>query len=103
MKTTQLVGLFAAISLAIVGWAQPAPPPDQAPVPADAPPPTGDAIASPETQVAASPPATISPGAAEVIKLASSGVTEDVVLAYVNNSQYIFSLSSEDVIYLKDV
>src|SRR5437764_15124790 len=91
MRIKLWMGLFAAVSLAAPGWAQPAPPPE------------GEALAAPETQLAASPPANISPGAAEVIKLASSGVTEDVVVAYVNNSQYQFNLSAGDVVYMKDV
>ncbi len=46
---------------------------------------------------------TLSPGAAEVVKLAQSGVSDDVVLAYVQNSQAAFTLSSDNVVYLKDV
>jgi hypothetical protein len=54
---------------------------------------------------AVTPPAAvnISPAAAEVLRLSESGVGEEVVLAYVKNSQTAFSLTSEDVLYLRDV
>jgi hypothetical protein len=47
--------------------------------------------------------ANLSPGAAEVVRLAGSGVGDDVVLAYIQNSQAPFSLSADNVLYLKDV
>jgi hypothetical protein len=47
--------------------------------------------------------ANVSAAAAEVIRLAGSGVGEDVVLAYIQNSRATFSLSVDDVLYLKDV
>jgi hypothetical protein len=47
--------------------------------------------------------ANISPSAAEVVRLASSGVGQDVVLAYVQNSKSQFNLSADDVLYLRDV
>lgn len=54
-------------------------------------------------QVQAAAPASLSPNAAEVLKLASSGVGDDVVLAFVQNSQLRFNLSADDVLYLRDV
>ena len=51
----------------------------------------------------AAAPANLSPGAAEVVRLAGSGVGDDVVLAYIQNSQAPFNLSADDVLYLKDV
>src|SRR5882757_4308927 len=45
----------------------------------------------------------LSPGAAEVVKLAQSGVSDDVVLAYIQNSQSTFTLSADSVVYLKDL
>jgi hypothetical protein len=45
----------------------------------------------------------ISPAAAEVIRLAESGVGDDVVLAYIQNSQATFNLGADDVLYLRDV
>ena len=49
------------------------------------------------------PPANLSPGAAEVVRLAGSGVGDDVVLAYIQNSQAPFNLTADDVLYLKDI
>src|SRR5271167_790368 len=45
----------------------------------------------------------VSPPAAEVIKLASSGVGDDVVLAYIRNSQGVFELNADQLLYLKDI
>src|SRR5437764_9238323 len=61
---------------------------------------TEGANAAPATSSGA---ANLSAAAAEVIRLSGSGVGEDVVLAYVQNSQAPFSLSVDDVLYLKDV
>ena len=41
--------------------------------------------------------------AAEVIRLAESGVDEGVILAYVTNSPSTFNLSSDGIIYLNDI
>jgi hypothetical protein len=54
-------------------------------------------------QAQAAAPVNLSPGAAEVTRLASSGVGDDVVLAYIQNSQAPFNLSADDVLYLKDL
>jgi hypothetical protein len=51
----------------------------------------------------AAAPANLSPGAAEVVRLAGSGIGDDVVLAYIQNSQAPFNLSADDVLYLKDL
>jgi len=59
--------------------------------------------AAPPPAQAAPVQANLSPGAAEVVRLAQSGVSEDVVLAYVQNSQSTFNLSADDVVYLRDV
>ena len=48
-------------------------------------------------------PVSLSPGAAEVVRLAGSGVGDDVVIAYIQNSQAPFNLSADDVLYLKDI
>src|SRR6266446_3663095 len=48
-------------------------------------------------------PTDLSPPVTEVIKLAESGVGDDVVLAYIQNSQSIFNLSADDILYLRDV
>jgi len=54
-------------------------------------------------QVQAPVGANLSPGAAEVVRLAGSGVGDDVALAYIQNSQAPFNLSADNVLYLKDV
>jgi len=65
-----------------------------------------------QSQLAAAPaqiqggeavPANISPAAAEVVRLSESGVGDDVVLAYVQNSQTRFDLSADAILYLKDL
>ena len=43
-------------------------------------------IAEPQGQPQAAAGASLSPGAAEVVRLAGSGVGDDVVLAYIRNS-----------------
>lgn len=50
-------------------------------------------------------PDTIKPSAAlsEVIKLAQAGVDESVMLTYVTNSQNLFKLGADEIIYLKDI
>src|SRR5437660_283244 len=47
--------------------------------------------------------ANLSPAATEVVRLASGGVGDDVVLAYIQNSQSAFNLGADDVLYLRDV
>jgi hypothetical protein len=54
-------------------------------------------------QAQAAAPVNLSPGAAEVVRLAGSGVGDDVVVAYIQNSQAPFNLSADAVLYLKDV
>ena len=45
----------------------------------------------------------ISPATADVIRLAESSVGDDVVLAYIQNSQSTFDLGADDVLYLRDM
>jgi hypothetical protein len=45
----------------------------------------------------------LSSPALEVVKLAQAGVDESVMLTFVTNSQNVFNLSSDDIIYLNDV
>src|SRR6266511_928921 len=47
-------------------------------------------------------PSQLSTNAAEVVRLAESGVEQEVILAYVEGYQ-AFELSAEDLIYLKDL
>jgi hypothetical protein len=58
---------------------------------------------APQLPGTAAVPANISPGAAEVVRLAESGVGDDVVLAYIQNSQATFNLGADDVLYLRDL
>lgn len=53
--------------------------------------------------VAAPDAARLSPGAAEVVRLAQAGVDDTVVLGYVENSQAPFALTADDIVYLRDV
>jgi hypothetical protein len=48
-------------------------------------------------------PASVSPAVAEVLRLAESGVTDEVLLSYVRNVQTPFSLSADTILYLKDL
>jgi hypothetical protein len=57
-------------------------------------------ISTPDT---AAQSANLSGPAAEVAKLAQSGVDENVMLAYVNNSTSTFNLGSDQIIYLNDI
>ena len=45
----------------------------------------------------------LSEAASEVVKLASAGTSDDVILAYIQNVQSPFALSAANVIYLKDL
>ncbi len=51
----------------------------------------------------AAPDVALDPSAAELVRLAQSGVDEKVMLAYVNNSGRAFNLGSDQIIYLNDV
>src|SRR5262249_44120963 len=67
---------------------------------------TGQTDQNAALPMAASPaiaPTNIPPAIAEVIRLAESGVGDDVVLAYIQNSQVTFNLGADDVLYLRDV
>jgi hypothetical protein len=88
MKNAKWVGLVVALALPVVATYAQTP---EAPVPG----------APEQAQPAA--PVNLSPGAAEVVRLAGSGVGDDVVLAYIQNSQAAFALSADDVLYLKDI
>jgi hypothetical protein len=88
MKNTKWVGLVAALALPLLAAHAQTP---GAPVPGT------------PAQAQAAAPANLSPGAAEVVRLAGGGVGDDVVLAYIQNSQAPFNLSADDVLYLKDI
>ena len=88
MKNMKWVGLAVAVALPVLATYAQTP---EAPV-----------LGAPE-QAQATVPVNLSPGAAEVVRLAGSGVGDDVVLAYIQNSQAAFNLSADDVLYLKDI
>ena len=44
----------------------------------------------------------LSPAAGQVLNMAASGISSDVMLAYVQNATAPFNLSSDDVTYLRD-
>jgi hypothetical protein len=48
-------------------------------------------------------PSDLSPGLAEIIKLAQAHVDEDVILAYVKNSHQVFSPTADEILYLSDL
>src|SRR5213594_3082242 len=56
----------------------------------------------PEQAQAPSVPDNISPGVAEVMRLAEAGAGEDVVLAYIENAGSSFNLTVDQILYLKD-
>jgi hypothetical protein len=88
MKNTKWVGLVVALALPVLATYSQTP--------------GAPASGGPE-QAPAAVPVNLSPGAAEVVRLAGSGVGNDVVLAYIQNSQATFNLSADDVLYLKDI
>ena len=67
----------------------------------DAPP----ALAIERSVEPSAPPAStkISPAAGEIIKLAQSGVGEDVMLSYIDNAAQPFGLTSDGIVYLNDL
>src|SRR5439155_10018762 len=89
-KQARWLGLVGSVLLLLVQtYAQPAP---------------GPAAATPVAEQKSNPvPASISPGAAEVIRLAQSGVGEDVIKAYIENSASGFELSADHILYLRDL
>ena len=54
-------------------------------------------------QPTASVPASITPAVAAVLRLAESGVTDEVLIGYIKNIQTPFSLSADTILYLKDL
>jgi hypothetical protein len=70
--------------------------------PNDSAPANDSAAAANSAPIAAPPSAPISGPGAEVFKLAQSGVGDDVVIAFVNNSTSKYNLSADDILALKD-
>src|SRR4051812_27615221 len=93
MRTKWWVSLSAASLIAFNAvQAQPAAPENAAPV-----------VTAGETQPPPTVAVNVSPAAAEVVRLSESGVSQEVVLAFIQNSQTNFDLTADDVLYLKDV
>ena len=92
MNRTKWVGLLGAIVLPLsFGCAQV---PVSQPAYNVAPPPAGPApVAAPA----------LSPAASEVVRLAEAGTSDDVLLAYIQNSQGGFNLAADQILYLRDI
>ena len=109
MKTPNLAAGFLALGVGIVlfigafarfdpaGSAHPTAPLTPAPPPLTQ--------ANPPAEAAGEPawPANLSPGLAEIIKLAQAHVDEAVILAYIKNSGQLYSPSAEEILYLNDL
>jgi hypothetical protein len=80
-----------------LGLAGPGP---ASPAPAAAPMPDSNSI---PTAVPVPVVPKLSPAAQEVLKLAQSGLSDDVVLAYISGSYVRFGLGSDQIIYLNDL
>jgi len=55
------------------------------------------------SEVVAAAPVDLSPMAAEVVRLAEAGTSDEVLLAYIQNSTTPFSLMADQILYLKDI
>jgi WXXGXW repeat (2 copies) len=85
-KKAQWIGMIAGMALPLLpAYAQ-----DGAPA------------ASPASTNVVVAPVNVSHSVSEVLKLAQSGVGDDVILAYVKNSTSTFNLSANDIVALKD-
>ena len=95
-KLKRLGSVVAAALPLLVGYAQtPSSTPSSTPVMA-APTPPNPGDAAPDTKSG------FAPNVAEVVKLAQSKVGDEVVIAFIKNSQSPFGLSAADVLALKD-
>jgi hypothetical protein len=89
-----LIGAFARFDPASSSHAA-------APLPS--PPPLTQEDPPAETAADAMLPANLSPGLAELIKLAQAHVDESVILAYIKNSGQVFSPTADEILYLSDL
>ena len=98
MKTRKWMWLVAVVALPLSYGCAEAPATSttviEAPV---APPPPAEVAPAPAPGPALSAPA------AEVVRLASAGTREDVVISYVQNSAAPFDLSADQILYLRDL
>ncbi len=109
MKMTNMswIGLAALLAVPVCAADSPAPgAPGYFPAGTVTSPPGGPAaISGPAAQVPGAPapsPAALSPSAAEVLKLSSAGVGDEVILAYMKNCQSRFNLSANAILRLKE-
>ena len=93
MKKLQWVGLLGTAAICLFSSC----------VRGQVPPPAPAPMASATQPADPNAGSSISPNASEVVKMASAGTSDDVLLAYVQNSQSTFDLSADNVLYLKDV
>src|SRR5215510_15160569 len=91
MKTRNFVGLIAAV---LLPWqclyGQPAP--------TD----TVENLPQP-VQGSAAVPNDLSPASAEVVRLAESGVGDEVITSYIQTTKTPFALTADHILYLKDL
>ena len=90
MKTTKWLRWATALILPLVSaYAQTA-----------GPEPANEAARPPN---AATAPADLAPNTAEVMRLAEAGTSDDVIIAYIQNSGSAFSLNADQILYLRDL
>ena len=105
--------LFGAASVLLIGAFTrfDSGPPDPAASPAPAPPPAvarvdfSEPDPSPAVVAAGLPvlPADLSPGLAEIIKMAQAHIADDTILAYIQNSGQAYNPSADEILYLSDL
>src|SRR5579859_8262830 len=100
MKMKRWVALLAASVLPLLsnGCAH-------AQIPASPPPAASTASPAVEPAPAGGPtqPPAVPPAAAEVVRLAQAGTSDDVMLAYIQNNTALFELSADQILYLRDI
>src|SRR6267154_4412620 len=89
MQTIKWLGLATFLALPLCSGNAQAPAPENPGTPAQVPP-------------QAPVPSNLSAGVAEVMRLAEAGTSEDVVLAYIQNAGASFSLTADQILYLRD-
>ncbi|HTA29681.1 MAG TPA: DUF6600 domain-containing protein [Candidatus Cybelea sp.] len=96
------IGAGAVLVIGAFARFDPASSPHPATSSATPPPLTQD---DPPTEAAAESalPVDLSPGLAEIIKLAQAHVDESVIVAYVKNSGQVFSPTADEILYLSDL
>src|SRR5436190_12158738 len=94
---------IASATPAPAGLAQAAPPANDADPAAPTAPTTPPAILERIEPTAKADSVAVSPGLAEVVKLAQAGVGEEVLLAYVDKYSGSFNVSTSQILYLNDL